>query len=132
MTDIVTAVQVALKAAIDAGSLGVTVYDGAPADVTFPFIEFGSDDTTPNDADCINGQDVTVQINIWGRDGGNLLPTRALTGQVRDLVHEADLSLADPFAAVNSRVVLRRVFLAPDGLTAQGVLQVTVLAEDTT
>lgn len=122
----------ALKATIDAASLGVTVYGtGVPAAATFPFVEIGESDSTPDDADCIVGQEITMRIHIWGRNQGKIHPTELVLDQVYDAIHEADLSLDDPYACVNCRVSLTRCFIDPDGITAHGVLEVTGLIEDT-
>ena len=122
----------ALKATIDAASLGATVYDGQPANATFPLIEIGESDSTPDDADCINGYEITMRVHVWGRDQGKMHPTELLLDQVYDAVHEVALSLDDPYACVNCRVGLTRVFMDPDGITTHGVLEVTGLIEDTT
>lgn len=129
---IVRALQKAIKETIDGASLGVPFYDGAPTNTAPPFIEFGPIFTLPDDADCILGREVTVQIDVWRRDQGKLHLTSLLVDQVYSAIHEAQLSLDNPYACVNCRVTLTRVFPDPDGITAHGILQVTVLAEDRT
>lgn len=129
---VLRAFQKGLKAAIDAASLGVTVYDGAPADAAFPFIEFGADSSFPDDADCIVGREITLQIDIWGEDHAKMHPTRLLVDQVYSAVHEASLTLDDPYAPVTCRVSLTRTVMDPDGIRAHGILQVTGLIEDRT
>lgn len=123
------ALQKALKAKIDAASLGVTVYDGAPVGTVPPFIEFGSSDFGDENAECITMREQTIQIDVWRRDQGQLHPTRYLTDLVYDAVHEASLTLDDPYACIDCRVTLVQVFLDRDGITAHGVVQVTALIE---
>ena len=126
------ALQKSIKATIDAASLGVSFYDGALPDATYPYLEVSSYFSIPDDAEGINGQEVTVQIDVWGRDQSKMHPTSAIVDAVYDAVHEAQLSLDDPYACVNCRVVQTRIFMDPDGITAHGVVRVTALIEDTT
>ena len=128
----IRAFRKSLKAAIDAASLGASVYDGAPASAVFPYIEIGSSDGIPNDADCVNGVDITMQVDVWGRDQGKMNPTEDLTFDVRDAIHEAQLTLDSPYVCRNVRVVMFQCFMDPDGITAHGVIQATGLIEDTT
>lgn len=125
-----SAVRAALISVIESASLGVEVYDNPPSTAVEPFISFGSDDMVPDDYDCIPGQEVTIQIDVWGRDDGALQPTSALRDQIYAVVHEAQLTLDDPWASVNCRVTLARTLREPDGIGAHGILQVTVIVED--
>lgn len=129
MSDAVSAVQKALLQAINAAAIGLTCYDPVPANAQFPYAEFGSDDAIPADADCIEGEDIVIVVHVWGRDQGALQPTRALTGALRDAVHEVSLTLDDPYAAVNCRVISRQTFMDPDGITAHGVVRVAVIVQ---
>ena len=126
-----SAVRAALLSVIEGASLGVEIYDNPPSSAVEPFISFGADDMVPDDYDCIPGQEVTIRIDVWGRDDGALQPTTALRDQIYAVVHEAPLSLDDPWACVNCRVFQARTMLEPDGIGAHGILEVTVLVEDT-
>lgn len=129
---VLAAFQKGIKAQIDAAALGVSVYDGAPSSAAFPYIEFGPDSSFSDDADCIAGREVTLQIDIWGEDHAKMHPTRTLVDQVYSALHEADLTLDEPYAPVTCRVSLTRTMMDPDGIRAHGVLQVTGLIEDRT
>lgn len=123
----------ALKATIDAASLGVTVYGTqVPATASFPYVSIRESDRIPDDADCIVGYEITIRIHVYGRDQSKSHPTELVLDQVYDAVHEADLSLDDPYACVSCRVVFDKMMTDPDGITAHGVLEVTGLIEDTT
>lgn len=107
------------------------VYDKIP---TSPFgtktayISFGPMDATEDDAECITGLSVTVQLDIWSRAVG-FLECRNLTDLVRKKLHRASLVLADN-ALVDINVTLTRVFRDPDGLTSHGVVSVECLVEE--
>lgn len=127
-----SAIRKGLKAAIDAASLGVSVYDGAPSTVAFPFIEIANSRSMPDDADCIVGRQVSTRLHIWGRDQGRLQPTEVVADAVYNALHEATITLDDPYACVNCRVDFCDVFIDEDGITAHGVVDVDLLVEDKT
>ena len=111
--------------------VGTDVYDHAPSSNPFPRITMGASDATPDDADCVNGQEVNLQVDCWSRDDGNLHPCRALVDAAREALHEANVSLPDPYALVSIRVPLTRVAQDPDGITAHGIVNVRALVETT-
>lgn len=124
------AVQKGIKAKLDAASLGVTVYDGAPASATFPHIEFGADTSFPDDADCVLQREITLQIDIWTRNQSKMKACRDLVDAVYGALHEVDLTLDSPFAPVTCRVTLTRTVMDPDGITAHGIVQVALIVQD--
>lgn len=107
------------------------VYDKiqtAPFGTKTAYISFGPMDANEDDADCITGLSVTVQLDVWSRAVG-FLECRNLTDLVRKKLHRASLTLADN-ALVDINVTLTRVFRDPDGITSHGVVQVTCLVEE--
>ena len=124
------AVVAALKA--DAGVaafVGSRIYDMAPADASYPYISLGPSSVVPDNADCIEGREETIQIDVWDRSNGLMHPCRAIADAVYDALHEVTLTLDDPFANVETNVTLMQVFGDPDGITAHGVVQVTGMVE---
>ena len=81
-----------------------------------------------DDADCVDGQEITVQIDIWSRR-----PDRwsmdDMVDAVRAALHEKDLDLSAS-ALVGLRVSLWRIMDDPDPLTVHGVVQLTALVEE--
>lgn len=112
-------------------ALAAGVYDKIPpapfADKT-AYISFGATDSSEDDADCINGQEVTMAIDVWSRAVGSL-ECKNLTDLVRKALHRRSLQL-NVNALVDVWVVLTRVFRDPDGLTTHGVVQVTAHIEE--
>lgn len=124
------AVIAALKA--DAGVaafVGSRVYDMAPAAEDYPYISLGPSSTVPDNDECIEGREETVQIDVWDRSDGLMHPCRAITDAVYAALHEITLTLDDPYANVETNVTLAQVFGDPDAITAHGVVQVTGLIE---
>lgn len=110
-----------------AAIVGTRVYDKAPEGATFPYITLGPTDAIPSDADCIASETEVIQVDIWHRDQGRKWPCKATTNAVRDALHEAELATD---AAMQCRVILRRVIDDPDGITAHGVVQVEIITEE--
>lgn len=107
------------------------VYDRVP---TNPFgsktayISFGPEDSSEDDAECITGLEVTLQIDCWSRAVGSV-ECKRLTDLVRKALHRKTLVLTD-YALVDVWVVLSRVFRDPDGTTTHGVIQATFMIEE--
>lgn len=85
---------------------------------------YGSDES----ADCVDGQEVTIQIDVWTRGTRRSLCDDVVHA-VRRALNGADISLSE-FALASISVVLWRVMDDPDPLTQHGVIQVTALIEE--
>lgn len=110
--------------------VGAAVYDYPPASDPMPRITIGASDAIPDDADCVAGQEITLQVDCWSRDQGKLHPCRSLVDAVRGALHDADLALPDPYSLNTIRVTQARVFPDQDGITAHGVVVVSALVEE--
>lgn len=107
------------------------VYDKiptAPFGTKTAYISFGPTDSSEDDADCISGQTITTQIDVWSRAVGSL-EAKTLTDLVRKALHRKSLALSDN-ALVDTWVVPTRVFRDPDGITTHGVITVSALVEE--
>ncbi|MDR6757837.1 hypothetical protein J2Y48_003134 [Mycoplana sp. BE70] len=82
----------------------------------------------PDEADCIGGQEITIQLDIWSRKP-NRWTMDDMIAAVRKALHERGLQLTEN-ALVNMRVTLWRIIDDPDPLTVHGVVQVTALVEE--
>ena len=107
------------------------VYDNIP---TAPFgsktayISFGPEDTVEDDAECIVGLEMTMQIDVWSRAVG-AVECKRLTDLVRKALHRKPLVLTDN-ALVDALVDITRVFRDPDGTTSHGVVTATFRVEE--
>lgn len=123
-----------LIADADVGAkVGDRIYDQMPSTGTYPCVTFGPSDEVPDEAECVDGVVVTLQVDVWSQDNGRLRPCRDIVWVVRQALHEADLSLADPFALSEVRVTSTQTMLDPltdtDPITAHGIVILTARIE---
>jgi hypothetical protein len=84
---------------------------------------FGVDDG----ADCIDGQEITLQLDVWSKVN-NTGTCNDIVEAVRKAVHEKELELTEN-ALVQTRVELWRVIDDPDPLVTHGIIQIVALIE---
>jgi len=109
--------------------VGKNVFDDVPTADPYPRITFGPSDSVSDDADCVDGEEITLQVDCWVRQSGKLHPCRQLVDAVKAALHEQNLALPDPYVLNTIRVQQTRVIRDPDGETAHGVVVVTALVE---
>lgn len=122
----------ALKASAPVMALVTDVFDKVPSDpwkAKKAYISRGPVTGLPDDAECIDGEEITIQIDIWSRT-----PDRwsmdEMVSAVRKVLHEnEDLQLSQN-ALVDMRVTLTRIIDDPDPNTVHGLVQVTALVEE--
>lgn len=136
--DLLVAVKAALLADATIASLvGGRVFDRPPerqdgsADVATPYISFGSTDEVPADVDCIDGVEITIQVDVWS-SGNDLAYSsaecRTISERVRRVLHDAELVL-ETNALASLNYTLKRILRDPDGVTHHGVVQFTAVVE---
>lgn len=136
--ELITAIIAALKAdATVSGYVGTKVFDRVPEkqngepSVATPYISMGPTSSVPDDFDCRDGEEITVQIDIWASGAGEAYTStqcRKITDAVKRRLHDADLTLTEN-ALVTLQTELVRVFRDPDGVTYHGVVQMTATVE---
>lgn len=109
--------------------IGNRIYDRMPTDGEYPCITFGPADEIPDDADCISGEEHSVQLDVWSRDQGRLGPCKDITAAAKAALHDAALTMPTPYALCFIRVASTRVFIDRDGITAHGVVSVQAMVE---
>ena len=96
------------------------VYDNVPKAPVFPYITFGSVDTGTDDAECITGFEIFVQLDVWLREIG-FPECKRINNAVRKALHDADITLS-----TNALVFLEhrrtQTLRDPDGLTSHGAM----------
>lgn len=117
-----------LKASPDVVALvGDRIFDTVPLKAPFPYISYGPSDSIENDADCISGADVVIQLDAWSRAVG-YPEVKQIQGAVREALHDKPLSLT-----VNALVFLEhrqtRTFRDADGLTNHAVIEMLASVE---
>lgn len=110
-----------------AGQLSVPVYDHAPQDVAFPYVELGEIDAIPFDTDDSVGAETTVTIHTWSRYRG-WKEVKEIQGRVYDALHRYNLPVAGAHL-VTVEFEIGRTFLDADGLTRHGVQEFRIITE---
>ena len=120
--------------------VGTKIYDRVPEktsggvlvpDVASPYISFGPVTVISDDVDCVDGVEITFQIDAWSWGAGlayGSVQVRQIAGIVRKALHKADLALADN-ALVSITHELTRILRDPDGVTNHAAIQFTALVE---
>lgn len=131
MTDAALELQGAITARLKAYApltafVAARVYDEVPAGAVKPYISFGPTDAIYADADCIDADEITTQIDVWSASGGSV-ECRRIAALVRQAL-KADIELSD-----NALVLLEhditRVFRDADGKTFHGVVTMRSVIE---
>ena len=95
-----------------------------PSNGTYPCVTFGPSQEITDDADCIDGEEHFLQLDVWSRDQGRMKPCKDIVAAVKAALHDQDLALPDPYAMAFIRVDGTRTMPDPDGITAPGILTV--------
>ncbi len=107
--------------------VGTRIYDLVPAGATFPYITLGEGDETSDDVDCIDGFEISLDIDVWSRKPG--FP------EAKQIANEIRLALKEPPLAIGDNALVyfnhrqTRTFRDPDGLTSHAVLTFEAFAE---
>ena len=117
-----------------ASFVGSRVYNRPPdGALTPPYISMGPSDALTDDADCIDGLEVTMQIDCWSWGSGAAFSdaqVRKLSGAVRAVLHEAEFSLpTNALASIRHRIT--RYLRESDGVTNRAIISVTAFVEVT-
>lgn len=117
--------------------VGQRIYDRPPEKTTaqpeipFPYITLGPDTSIPDDFDCLNGEELTVQFDIWSSGTGEAFGTmqcRKICDGVKRALHNVDLNLPTN-ALVSLSFEMRRIIDDPNPAINHGVVQFTAIVE---
>lgn len=116
-----------LKAAPVSALVGSRVWYYSPDDPEFPHIAGFETSGLREDAQCLNGANVTLLIHIWTRDNLDPLQTaRQIAHVVAEALHHNPLPLpSGSLLTLNHRG--ERIFYDRDGLTGHGVVEFRAL-----
>lgn len=73
------------------------VYDRVPAGAALPYVHIRSIQVVDDGAECIDGAEVFIDLDVWSNAVGKVEASRA-AGAVRKALHEAALPLDEPYA----------------------------------
>lgn len=102
------------------------VYDIPPATATKPYISIGPSNYATEDADCVYGGEVMIQVDAWS-EATVLSEVRRIADAVRKAIRSADLSLT-----TNALVTLDhwRTDYIVDGAIKQASVRFTGIVEE--
>lgn len=122
----------ALKAdAAVATFVGEKVFDRPLAGTLTPYISMGPSDATGDDVDCLDGLEISFQVDVWssGTDEAySSVEARKIAGAVRKALHDSDLDLGD-VGLVFLRHRTTRVMRDPDGVTNHAAITFEAIVE---
>lgn len=94
MSDPALALQKAIFDALKGHTTaGNNVFDDVPANDPFPRITIGPGQTVGRFADCVDGSEVFLQIDVWSRKTG-FPEVKTIASEVRAILNNGDESLA--------------------------------------
>ena len=91
------AIVAALKADAALVALVTGIYYQPPHGAVKPYVSLGPEDWVSDDADCIQGYEGAVQIDVWSATVGKPEAKR-IANAVQDVLHGAELALDDTCA----------------------------------
>lgn len=115
-----------------AGFVGNRVYDRPPTGVIQPpYISMGPWDATSDNADCIEGLEITGQIDVWSwgaNEAFGSAEVSKLSGAIRAALHEVEIILpTNALATISHRIT--RYQRESDGATNRAIVSVTAFVE---
>lgn len=117
--------------------VGTRIYDRVPEklngtpNVAFPYISMGPSTSIPDDFDCVDGEEITLQFDVWSSGAGEAFGSvecRKITGAMKKALHKADLTLSVN-ALVGLQWELTRTLRDPNPAITHGVIQFTGTVE---
>jgi hypothetical protein len=108
--------------------VGGRVYDMPPEGAQFPYIAFGPSDSTPDDVDCIDCENISLQLDVWTEDLGNAKTCREVSDATKAALHRATGDLGD-HALVSLEVSFVRVVPDPQDNITHGIISLEAIVE---
>lgn len=122
------AIVARLKTSSDVtASIGGRVYDAVPTNAVFPYVTVGEGEETSEDVDCIDGFEISLDIDVWSRAVG-FPEAKRIAQEIRASLKSSDLSLTEN-ALVFFRHRQTRFMRDPDGLTSHAVMTFEAFTE---
>ena len=106
------------------------VYDSIPTDpwgAKLAYVSLGPSDVIVDDADCIDGEIHSVQLDCWSRKPG-MPECKRIAHAVKAALHNRDLELTDN-AFVECQLENVRYLRDPDGETNHAAMQFSFTVE---
>ncbi len=133
MTDAASSLQQGIYQTLTAANTvtdllgGPNVFDHVPANARLPYLTIGQSVTRDWSTGTEGGSEHIVTLHAWSRAGGRK-EVLAITGAVRDALHDIAISLAD-HNLVNLRYDFSQGRRDPDGETWHGLVRFRAVTE---
>lgn len=107
------------------------VYDTAPADVDFPYIQIGDSDITPDDTatgiagESDDGVVEALDLHVWGRAHAGKMEVKQVADDIHSRLHGVDIDIAGRASSL-TWVRHIRVVVEPDGVTAHATIGIEI------
>lgn len=105
------------------------VFDGPPDDAEYPYIAFGPSDFVPEEQDCVELREETLQLDIWCSDQGRSRICKQIVDACKRALKDAEGELAE-HAMDPIRVVIARVIPEPADELAHGIVTISSMIEE--
>lgn len=111
----------------------VRIYDRHPdvENATSPYISFGPADAVSDDAECIEAQEITYQIDVWSWGANEAFGTAEamkIAAAVKKALHEAEFDIGiNSLASISHRIT--RYPRESDGATNRAIISITAMVE---
>lgn len=110
-------------------AVGDRVYDKVPLNAAYPYISLGEGQVLPDKADCIDGAEVFVQIDVWSR-GENFGEAKTIgKGVIAALDDQEDQISVEGFVVIVFELQSVQYLRDPDGLTRHGAITFRALIQ---
>lgn len=111
-----------------AALVGNRIYDNAPEGCAFPYVSWGRETSQNDDAQCIIGSEIAVQLDVWSRTPSSA-ECRRIVDAIKRRMEVAEYTLAVNAVAGAGYVERTDVFRDTDGRTWHGVIIVIYSVE---
>lgn len=128
MTAYAFALQAWLVQALKAADIADgRVYDRVPEGAAMPYVSIGPSDEVSDDAECIDGAEISQQLDVWS-DRPGFPEAKTIAGEIRAALHQRELVI-DGFPP--SEIVVRtiRYLRGGDGLTSHAAIDLRAFIE---
>ncbi|EJL57966.1 hypothetical protein PMI09_00671 [Rhizobium sp. CF122] len=122
-------------AAALADLVGARVYDAVPPEserisktgAAWPYVTVGEGDETSDDVDCVDGFEISLDVDVWSRATG-FPQAKQISDEIRRALKSPELVLPQN-VLVYFRHRQTRFLRDPDGLTSHAVMTFEAFAE---
>lgn len=108
-------------------AIGERVYDQVPSTPTYPLVSLGDGLVLPDKAECIDGVEVFLQIDVWSRKVG-YAETKQIAAAVIDALDDQALTVTG-FDVIVFELSGVQYMRDPDGLTRHAAITFRSLIE---